>query len=383
MSRRPVKILFLLLGLSLLLCRCVQNYVSPYKSPASAYLVVEGYLSGNTPSQFTLSRTIPLPGDSAIPVVTGASLQVEGNDNSIYPLTEQGNGVYTVDTLPLSIAVQYRLRVNIPNGETYLSDFVPYKPTPAIDSINWVDGGGGGVTIYANTHDVTNSTRYYQWQYVQTWEYTSAENSAYIYDTPTNTISYRPISEQDYYCWRSSPSTNFLIDNSAKLANDVIYEYPLLNIPIGAQQLAIEYSLLVTQSSLTADGYNYLYLMQLNNESLGSIFDVQPSAPIGGNIHSLSNSNETVIGYVSAGTIQQQRIFINRSQISFWPYLYACGAPDKLVPDTPDSLLYYFQYWGYTPVGEPKMDIYSANFPGCIDCRLQGGTTTKPSFWPN
>jgi hypothetical protein len=227
MSRRPVNILCLLPGFCFLLCRCVQTYVSPYVSPVTGYLVVEGYMSGNTPSQFTLSRTIPLPGDSTIPVVTGASLQIEGNDNSI------------------------------------------------------------------------------------------------------------------------------------------------------------EYSIIVTQSSLTVDGYNYLYLMQLNNESPGSIFDVQPSAPIGGNIHSLSNSNETVIGYVSAGTIQQQRIFIKRSQLSSWLYIYECQQPDKLVQDNPDSLLYYFNYWGYTPIQEVKPGLYSANYPECIDCTWQGGITTKPSFWPN
>jgi hypothetical protein len=383
MNRRPVKILYFLPGFCFLLCRCVQTYVSPYASRVTGYLVVEGYISGNTPSQFTLSRTIPLPGDSTIPVVTGASLQIEGNDNSIYPLTEQGNGIYSVDTLPLSVAAQYRLRINIPNGESYLSDFVPYKPTPAIDSINWVDGGGGGVTIYANTHDVTNSTRYYQWQYTQTWQYNSAEASDYIYNPATNKLSFRTPAQQNYTCWLTSSSTNILIDNSAKLVNDVIFEYPLLNIPVNSQQLTEEYSIIVTQSSLTADGYNYLYLMQLNTESLGSIFDVQPSAQAGGNIHSLSNSNETVIGYVSAGTIQQQRIFIKRSQLSSWLYIFECQQPDKFVPADPDSLLYYFNYWGYTPIRQVKLNIYSANYPECIDCTWQGGITTKPSFWPD
>ena len=96
----------------ILLCDCVQQYVSPYKSPATGYLVVEGLISGNGPTQYTLSRTIPLPGDSTIPVVTGAQLQVEGTDNSVYPLTEEGNGQYGIDTLPLSTAVQYRLRIS-------------------------------------------------------------------------------------------------------------------------------------------------------------------------------------------------------------------------------------------------------------------------------
>src|ERR1700748_2991691 len=134
---RTLKILLSLLALVTGLCQCKQSYVSPYASPPTGYLVVEGYITGNGPTSFTLSRTIPLPGDSAIPVVTGAQLQVEGSDNSVYPLTEKGNGVYGIDTLALSTSVKYRLRIGTPNGEKYLSDFGAYKITPAIDSISW------------------------------------------------------------------------------------------------------------------------------------------------------------------------------------------------------------------------------------------------------
>lgn len=248
----------------ILLCDCVQQYVSPYKSPATGYLVVEGLISGNGPTQYTLSRTIPLPGDSTIPVVTGAQLQVEGTDNSVYPLTEEGNGQYGIDTLPLSTAVQYRLRISIPSGETYLSGWVPYKPTPPIDSVNWIYNASTGVTIYANTHDPTNSTRYYQWTYDQTYEYTSAQSSGFIYLPATDTIIYRPPAQEIFYCWKDAPLTNILIGTSAKLAQDEIYEFPLVNIPANSQPLSVEYSILVNQYALTDSGYNFLAMMQQN-----------------------------------------------------------------------------------------------------------------------
>src|ERR1700721_98996 len=147
-----LKILLLLSGLAASQWRCVQKYNSPYVSPPTGYLVVEGYITGNGPTQFTLSRTIPLPGDSAIPMETGAKVQVEGNDNTIYPLVQQGNGIYGIDTLSLNPAAQYRLRINTSDGEQYLSDYVPYVATPPIDSISWVYNSAG-VNIYANTHD--------------------------------------------------------------------------------------------------------------------------------------------------------------------------------------------------------------------------------------
>ena len=91
----------------MILWRCKDPYISPYKAPPTGYLVVEGYISGNTTTQFTLSHTIELPGDSTIPTEDGATVQVEGNDNTVYPLHGQGTGIYSsVDTLSLNQQVQ-------------------------------------------------------------------------------------------------------------------------------------------------------------------------------------------------------------------------------------------------------------------------------------
>jgi len=383
MNRRPVKILCFLPGLCFLLCRCVQTYVSPYVSPVTGYLVVEGYISGNSLTQFTLSRTIPLPGDSTIPKLTGAAVQVEGNDNTIYPLADLGNGTYS-DSLTLNPTAQYRLRVSIPNGESYLSDFVPYKPTPAIDSVNWIFNSNG-VMIYANSHDPANATRYYQWTYDQTWAYYSAEQSALMYQSSTNSLVARPDSLQNYECWMNVQASDILIGSTAKLLQDVVFEFPLVQIPLNSQPLEIEYSILVKQYALTQDGYNFLSLMKLNTESLGSIFDVQPSVTTG-NIHCLTNPNEEVIGYISAGTIQQQRIFINRNQLPvFWDYNFTCLDKDTLFANSAANLRLFFGDGGYVPISietAPPFRV-DANYENCVDCTFQGGTTQKPSFWPN
>src|SRR5262249_7932975 len=123
---RTAKIFVMITTACVLLCDCVQQYVSPYRSPATGYLVVDGYISGNGPTRYSLSRTISLPGDSAIPAVTGAALQVEGSDGSAFPLSELGGGQYGIDSMPLSTAIKYRLRISIPGGGSYLSDYVPY-----------------------------------------------------------------------------------------------------------------------------------------------------------------------------------------------------------------------------------------------------------------
>jgi len=381
---RNYKIVILIATACILFSDCVQQYVSPYKSPNTGYLVVEGYISGNGTTQYNLTRTIPLPGDSTIPAVTGAQLQVEGSDGSVYPLAEQGNGSYSVSSLPLSTTVQYRLRITIPGGETYLSEFVAYKPTPPIDSVNWIQNGEG-VNIYVNTHDPANSTHYYQWTFDQTYEYHSAESSEYYYDTATNTVLLRSPSQQVFYCWRDIPPTDIVVGTSAKLATDVIYQFPLVNIPPNSEELSVEYSILVTQYALSDSGYDFLSQMAASTQDLGSLFDAQPTQ-LTGNIHSLSDPTEPVIGYISAGTVQQQRIFINNLQLQNWAYSEECPMPDRAVPAIPDSIQFYFGDEGYIPLYykyPPPPDGWISNQAGCVDCTLQGGTTQKPAYWPN
>jgi hypothetical protein len=71
MKKRVTKWTILLVVVTL--CgQCKDKYVSPYKAPNVGYLVAEGFISGNVPIQYTLSRTLPLPGDTTIPKEEGA-----------------------------------------------------------------------------------------------------------------------------------------------------------------------------------------------------------------------------------------------------------------------------------------------------------------------
>ncbi len=367
---------WIILLFSLLQWHCIQSYVSPYHAPATGYLVVEGYITGNGPSTFKLSRTIQLPGDSTTPVVTGAQLQIEGSDNSIYPFTETGNGGYTLASASLNTATRYRLRISNVNNETYLSDYVPYKPTPAIDSVNWISDTTG-VSIYVNTHDPGGNTRYYQWTYNETWEYTSAILSGFVWQH--DSLLFATASNQYYFCYHNDSSSQILIGTTAKLAQDLVYRQRLIFIPVSTQALAIEYSVLVAQYALTDSAYNFLSLMRGNTEQLGSIFDPLPSQ-LTGNIHSLTNPGEIVLGYISAGTLQQERIFINYRQVPDWRYVIDCPSKDTFVPDFEPAMISLFDD-GYLPIYLNR-GILTANVNNCVDCRTQGGSTTKPPYMP-
>jgi hypothetical protein len=347
-------------------------------------LVVEGYIDGNAPTHISLTRAREVsPGDTAArKYESNASVSVEDDHQNVFPLTEIGRGAYSsLNTLNLDSSHQYRLHIITSEGKEYASDYVPFKSSPPIDSIGWRITNDGGVQIYVNTHDPSNKTRYYHWDYGETWEFHSWYYSQLIYNPASNSVATRnyPV----YICWQSDSSTNISLGTSAKLANDVINAAPIAYIEKHSQKMSVLYSIFVRQYALNEKGYNYLVAMKSNTENTGSIFDPQPNGTTG-NIHCLTDPSERVSGYICAGNTSVKREFIyNTSLPRGWNILPDC--PEVDVPNNPDSIRFFFTT-GYGPyeaiTGQGGGTIgYKSSYLRCVDCTLSG-TNIKPSFWP-
>jgi hypothetical protein len=119
--------------------------------------------------------------------------------------------------------------------------------------------------------------------------------------------------------------------------------------------------------------------MKSNTENVGSIFDPQPNQTKG-NIHCLTDSLETVIGYIGAGAAQQSRLFISHADMPVdWNQSHNCT--EYNVPF--DSLTWYYETIGFSPIkynAPPGSTVFSAS-GSCVDCTLTG-TNIKPPFWP-
>lgn len=368
---------------ALVLSNCKVPYEPTLKSSDTNSLVVEGNIDGAFPFIIKLSRSRMISnGDTAArKPELGAKVTVEDDHQNSYPIYETGMGNYSsLSTLSLNPAYQYRLHIFTSGNEEYVSDLVPFKSAPAIDSIGW-NIKDGGVQVYVNTHDANNSTRYYRWEYSETWEFHTVYYSNYKFISSDSTIV--PRDDQINVCWQSDNSTNIFLGSSAKLSNDVIYQMPLPYIPPHDQKLSVLYSILVKQFALDLNGYNYWQAMKNNTENVGSIFDPQPNQTVG-NIHCVTNPDENVVGYISAGNSFEKRVFIsNQSLPTDWNLRSSCTMFD--VPNIKDSLAHYFAI-GYTPIdisGPPAFPpaAYSASSRTCVDCTLHG-TNIKPSFWP-
>lgn len=360
---------------------CKDPYYPNVTSSNIHYLVVDGFINSNGITNIKLSRTRTISkGDTAAYIYeTDANVNIEDNYGNIYPLYNNGGGNYSADYF-LNNSFRYRLHIITSDSKQYFSDFVPCKNSPPIDEIGWKIKDGD-VQLYVNTHDPANNTIFYRWDYVETWEFHSQYYSVLIYNTDKKKVEDRPYPV--YVCYRNNNSTKIFLGSSEKLKQDVIHEAPLALIPNHDRKISVLYSAFVTQYALDSAGYNYWNAMKGNTEDVGSIFGSQPNQTHG-NIHNVADSSEMVIGYIGAGSIQQQRIFIKNSEMpAGWNQPQNCT--EYIVPK--DSVDFYFAANTYIPIvtdppGNPFPKGYFSASGTCVDCTLAGGTTQKPYFWP-
>ncbi len=384
--------LFIICFLLVLLTQCREKYVSPFQSPATGYLVIEGVLnSGSGPAQIRLSRTTGLE-EVGLISEDGARVVVEGENNTTYNMLSTGNGYYRAANLNLNPNVKYRLRIATGNNDIFLSDYVPVIPNPPIDSIS-VRRTNAGIDLFVNTANPLNNTRYYQWEYDETWEIVVPFLSSLKYMTTlvngTNRIQavYRDSATLSYEpgidtCWQSNASSSLILGSSAKLAQDVIF-LPITTIPQGSIKLSILYSINLLQYGWSKDGYAYLENLKKNTEQLGSIFDPQPSQ-LFGNIRNVTNPEEPVIGFFNVCEVQELRLFISSRSIDGWNYRSPCveleieNISDSIVQKA-GGLLPTIPY--ETGTGQYDIITFGAAPRECFDCRVIG-TKVRPPFWP-
>jgi hypothetical protein len=377
--------------LVLFVISCKKPYNPPAIAAPNGYLVVEGVInSGSDSTIIKLSKTVKIAAQTTLNPETNASVNVEGNDNSSYLLKETKKGLYSIASLNLSGAHMYRLKIVTSDKSAYQSDFVPLKNSPAIDSITY-KVQSNGAQISANTHDPQNQTHYYRWEYNETWLFSVAYESVFEVKHNPDTIVPRPYDSLIYQCWSSDTTSTIVLGSSAKLSQDVIASQPITFVASTSEKFEDLYSIQVKQFALTADAYNYWQQLKTNTQQLGSIFDAEPSETAG-NIHCVNNPSEPVIGYVSAGTVATQRIFIDSRKLPAWlpitPYgncllrldLFSDGKNHE--NDVKEDLYngYSIPVEGIEPPGSPIIG-YTATSLFCGDCRTRG-TNIRPSFWP-
>ena len=369
---------FILILFFLLLNGCIVQFI-PDISEEQELLVVEGLITDQPQADtIKLSRSLPLGEKSAARPQSGCTVKILDDLGNSFILEEIKAGTYITNsaTFKGEIGRSYTLQITTNNGlknQNYESFPMEMKPVPPIDSIYYEKkvvkediAGWFGIDacqIYLDTHDPENSCKFYRWDYSETWVH------RLLYPVP------------NMICWISDVSEKTIIKSTAAFEESRITRNPVTYITNYTDRLKWEYSILVNQYSLNEEEYIYWEKVQNFTDQIGGLYDLIP-ASIPGNIISLNNPNEKVLGYFSVSAMSSKRIFIKEN------FAGIIDRYDKCVTDTiygdydpPELNVSLWTLIDHPASFYPRNRVLTDNY-GCYDCRTRG-TNKKPDFWIN
>jgi hypothetical protein len=348
-------------------------------------LVVDGLITDEDAVYVVrLSRTLHFDDIYKKPV-PGAVVQVTDDIGNLYTFTEVSPGTYLSDPAQFTAQTgrKYKLLVETTDGSRYESDFEEMKKAPEIDSLHWQykekpsldpDNPVKGIEILVNTHDPENKTRYYSWNWYETWEF----YTPYHKDTIPS------------HCWKYDSCKVIQIGSTDHLTEDILENFPLYYISENTNRLSVRYSVLVKQYSLTKEAFNYWSRIRETNENTGTLFDPIPTQ-VEGNIKDIGNPDKPVLGYFQASAVTSRRIFISRSELMVHKLFISSGfeycesemCSDTLGAPIPcyfDAVENYGWVVYFQEVSGSYVYAYLTNSVACYDCSVNG-SPVRPDFW--
>lgn len=314
----------------LLLMACLQACVDPFELQTGTEqksLVVSGMITDqNNPELNKVTLTWTAPFDSknqrvVVERVNNATVTVQDNFGNSMPLYEGArNGVYTLgaDDYQVEQGRSYTLHITLSDGREYTSRPELLRPVPPIQGISYefkqfidvvrnsagmlIERRSVGFEVKVQVQDPAERGNYYRW------------DTEGVFEFHTN-VGDAPLPAA---CWSNMGSINTkVVANDDRLVNGRYFEQPVVVVPA---DIPTKYRIKIRQFSITAGAHEFLRLFNQQQASVGSIFD-PPPARINGNLYSLTDPEEQVIGYFSASSMTEEFIVIRRQLYAPFPGL--------------------------------------------------------------
>lgn len=375
----PVRLCIFLTGCILTLNACIEPYY-PEINEFQDLLVVDAMISNaREPYRIKLSRSYPFDKELVSPE-TNALVFVTNEANNVYSFYESVPGTYLSDSSVFTgeVGGVYTLHIKTKDGLEVISDKEYLLDSPPVDSlyfeyqrISTHETGEllKGVQIFLDTHDPSNKTRFYRWEWNETWQF----RTPYVNERMLNRV----------LCWKNEGSQNIVIGQSEDLSLDKIEKFPVVFVSEASDRLSIRYSLQIRQYALSAASYRYWKQLDDLNENQGSLFDKIPGG-ITGNLKCINNPERVVLGNFQASSVSTKRIFIDREDLpdDFYPVSSFTSCRVLTVGDMVSAQQYLEKGWSILndriENGVRIILLCNSNF--CYDCTT-GGTNKRPPFW--
>ncbi|WP_299385864.1 DUF4249 domain-containing protein [uncultured Lacinutrix sp.] len=297
-------------------------------------LVVEGTLTNEFGFQkINLSRTYFLEGNEQI-LENNATVKILDNTGGTFTFTQNNDGIYISDiefkALPDTF---YSLSITTSNGKQYMSLENELTPISQIDNL-YVDYNTNEeqAQVFVDSENQTNGAQYFRYEYEETYKiivpYYSLQNG-FVTNVINNGEEYdielEPKTENEKTCFTTKESTDIIQTSTTLLGDNIVYRFPVRTINKENSIIRERYSILVKQYVQSLEAYNYFKIIKELGINDNVLSENQPGF-VNGNINSINDANEKIIGFFEVASVTSERIYFNYQDlgISKPNYFYDC-----------------------------------------------------------
>jgi hypothetical protein len=381
-------IIFLLLAI--LFNSCTEAYPLLTNTYEEA-LVVEATITNELKNQeIKITKTAKFEDENYLPE-SGAKVFITDDAGNQYDFKEDSEKYISETPFQAQPDIKYQLHIDTKDGRSFESSLETLTAiNPMQDVIVAIETKDNinGVSIRINSFDAEHKSNYYRYEYEETYKIVTPKwrPTKAIFDD-SGSLTYIPHREDTKICYASKKSTDLLLESTNNLSEDRIN---FLARFISDQDYIIttRYSILVKQYIESLAAYSYYSTLKKLTGPESILSPTQPGLLIG-NIKSVNNPNNKIVGYFDVASVSTERIYFNYADLfpgkGAPPYITDCKEfcyadypfnPDPCTHAGPyaddlnlDKISYYTN----------SVYIFWVNAP-CGDCTTFA-SNIKPTFW--
>ncbi|MFB9078491.1 DUF4249 domain-containing protein [Flavobacterium procerum] len=382
--------------LVILLVTSIFGCTTPYSYQTNEFedlLVVEATITNQLKNQtIKISRTYTLE-ESTPKFETGATVYVTDDLGNRYDFQEASSEYKSVNQFQAGTGREYQLHITAKDGKSYVSSTEKLPHETQIDNLqaNAVTKKGQlGVEITVNSTDPTNSSKYYRYEYDEAYKVVVPKYYPQKPVVINKRIELIDRTVEARTCYMYQTSNELLITNTSKLNDDKVIDFPIKFIDVKNSIIRTRYSILVKQYVQNLAAHTYFETLQEISNSGSLLSQTQPGFNYG-NLKSVDNPGEKVIGFFDVSSYSEKRLFFSftdlfpRVPIPEFPFECPSPVPDDMADQyifpsfsSPTAvLLVESGTRSYFPTEGPSFILYDIQ---CGDC-TSFASNIKPSFW--
>lgn len=350
-------------------------------------IVIEATITNELKTQeIKITKSAKFEDEKYLPE-SGAKVTITDDAGNQYNFKDDGEKYVSEVEFQALPDRKYQLHIITADGRSFesspetLTAINPMKNVQAAAETN--DDGIRGVSIRVISSDPTHQSNYYRYEYEETYKIVTPKwaTTKAILDEKGR-IVFVENSPSTKVCYGSKKSADLFLVSTNNLSEDNV-NFLLRFLSQQDYIITTRYSILVKQYIESLNAFTYYKTLKQITDSGSVLSPTQPGILLG-NIRSVNNPNNKIVGYFDVTSVSTKRIYFNYTDFFLGeappPYVTDCNEYCYgLFPCTHMGSISEDLQFGFINFFLPGEPSYWVNAP-CGDCTTFA-SNLKPPFW--